>query len=740
MDLPLDANEDLIRSTIGIFGMNYDDLAINEKISVDDDGNLNINGFTQNGLIMSDSTMSIVAASDSSNVDINMKIPEVTFSNFEDTIFTFKNLDLFILPTSKPESLEFSVLMDSLEIITENNYVNLRGLDLFFKSFPENDGIRLDIGINSFIYPDFGDTSIKFDDIDLKLAICLDGKNLDISVNLPKLDLINKDYRVNLYDLNLNVALPDLQLSNLDLSIDIPKFQYTNFDDTHIEMDNVKVSHEPISNLNAFKVFIAMDAFDATGLNSFDELFPMLNISEVHFNNPTTSSEAPIKLTSIISIFDVSKIDLTTMITLLISGFNLDTYLSNMSELYKGSFDADAISSAGVSLSGLNLPGIIENIDYSTLNSIKLDLSRLIDSSGIDLSNFGIDFSDYDLSSISVSELIDVLSSSYLINSAITAIPKLLTFDTNNLDMSSMVRFDPKKFDLSPLLASLNLSELDISAIMSIFNNPDLDLAGVFKNCDYSCLDAIVLDLSRLIDSLDIELSELCIDLSDYDLSAISLSDLIDIISKIKWDMSTTTLMLKLSGLELGDLDLDTLIASFDAENFDMSALLASLNLSGLDISAIMEIFNNPDVDLAELFKDCDYSCLDAVVLDLSGLIDSLDIDLLEFGIDLSNYNLSAISLAELIDVLSKSIFINTVIDAFLKVSAIDTDALDTSDLIVSFDAENFDLSTMYNSLNLPVLDNAGILLMLEKNGIVLSEFLNNMVCMFMQKTLPGAA
>lgn len=46
----------------------------------------------------------------------------------------------------------------------------------------------------------------------------------------------------------------------------------------------------------------------------------------------------------------------------------------------------------------------------------------------------------------------------------------------------------------------------------------------------------------------------------------------------------------------------------------------------------------------------------------------------------------------------------------------------------------------MYNSLNLPVLDNAGILLMLEKNGIVLSEFLNNMVCMFMQKTLPGAA
>ena len=49
---------------------------------------------------MSDSTMSIVADSDSSKVDLQMNIPEVSYSDFESTIFTFKDLDLFILPSS----------------------------------------------------------------------------------------------------------------------------------------------------------------------------------------------------------------------------------------------------------------------------------------------------------------------------------------------------------------------------------------------------------------------------------------------------------------------------------------------------------------------------------------------------------------------------------------------------------------------------------------------------------------
>ena len=44
---------------------------------------------------MSDFTMSIVPASDSSNLDLKMNIPEVTYTNFENTMFKFKNLDFF---------------------------------------------------------------------------------------------------------------------------------------------------------------------------------------------------------------------------------------------------------------------------------------------------------------------------------------------------------------------------------------------------------------------------------------------------------------------------------------------------------------------------------------------------------------------------------------------------------------------------------------------------------------------
>ena len=155
-------NEELLSSALRGFGVNYEDLSIKDRISKGEDTNLNINGFIQNGLSMSDSTMSIVAASDSSNVNLKLNVPEVSYTDFESTIFTFKNLDLFILPSSNPQSLEFSALMDSLEIITEMNYVNLKDLNLFFKAFPENNGIRLDIDINSFLYPDFNDTSINF--------------------------------------------------------------------------------------------------------------------------------------------------------------------------------------------------------------------------------------------------------------------------------------------------------------------------------------------------------------------------------------------------------------------------------------------------------------------------------------------------------------------------------------------------------------------------------------------------
>ena len=78
---------------------------------------------------------------------------------------------------------------------------------------------------------------------------------------------------------------------------------------------------------------------------------------------------------------------------------------------------------------------------------------------------------------------------------------------------------------------SLDLSGEEISGIIEMFTNSGLDSENIFENCDYSCFDAIVLDLSGLIDSIGIDLANFGIDLSDYDLSAITLSDLIDILN-----------------------------------------------------------------------------------------------------------------------------------------------------------------------------------------------------------------
>ena len=110
------SSDESLNSKLSIFGINYDNLAIEDKTVVGDTTNLNIKGFTQNGLSMCDFTMSIVAASDSSNVDLKMNIPEVSYTDFENTLFTFNGLDLSILPSSDPQSLELSAIMDSLSV------------------------------------------------------------------------------------------------------------------------------------------------------------------------------------------------------------------------------------------------------------------------------------------------------------------------------------------------------------------------------------------------------------------------------------------------------------------------------------------------------------------------------------------------------------------------------------------------------------------------------------------------
>ena len=723
VNLPLPANEELLRSAVSVFGMDYDDLAINDKISKRDEGNLDIHGFTQNGLCMSDSTMSIVAASDSSNIDLKISIPEVSYTNFESTIFTFKNLDLCILPSSDPQGLEFSAVMDSLEIITKTNYVNLKGLDLSFKSFPD-DGVSLGIDIDSFLYPDFNDATIQFENLDFNLAMGIDGQSLNISVNLPKLNLLNKNYRVDLSDLDLNIALSDTKLSDLDLSIALPYFHYTNFDDVVIDMDNVDVALDPTIGSNSVNVLISMDGLNATGLNSFDSLFPMLEITDVNFKKPANDLESPINLTCLMHLLDVTKMNLTTIGALLSSGFNLDTYMRNMPDY--SSLGGD-VEESGFNILGLDLGSIFENCDYSSLDAIKLNLTGLLDSLDIDLADFGVDVSDYDLSAISLPDLIGAVGDSDFVNSTATAVSKVFSLDFESLDLSGLiVGFDSDNFDISTLLASLNLEDVDISGIIEMFNNSDVDFAGVFKNCDYSCLGAIKLDLTGLIDSLGIDLANFGLDIEGLDWSAISLSDLIAIAGNLDIDMSTITTVLKLFGLDFDNIDLSGLIASFDADNFDITSLLESLNLDKIDVTALVDLLGKLDVDLAGIFENCDYSCLGAIELNLTGLIDSLGIDLADLGIDLGDIDLSAISLSDLIGIVSNLDIDMSTVGALLKLFDIDLDDLDLNGLINSFDLENFDLSTLWASLNLDDFDVTAFADMFANSDVDLAGIFEN--------------
>ena len=720
VDLSSLVGDEFLTSALSIFGVNYDDLAIEEKIIKGKNSYLNIKGFIQDGISMSDSTMSILAASDSSNVRLKMNIPEVSYSNFENTIFTFKDLDLFIFPSSNPQSLEFSAVMGGLEIITDTNYVNLKDLNLFFKSFPDENGIRLDIDINSFIFPDFNDTSINFEGLDLKLSIGLDGQSLVISVNLPALNLLNKNYRVNLSDLDLNVVLPDLQLSNLDLSIKMADFHYTNFEDVYIDMDNVDVLIETIPDSNNLNVITCMNSFDAGGLNSFDELFPMIDISSVSFKAPADNSEPPIKLVGLMSLLDISKMDLSKITSLLVSGFDVDTYIRNMPDQFKGALNVNAVDVSGEGVSGFSSPGfdlgvILENFDYSSLDGIVLNLSGLLDSAGIDLADFGIDVSGYDLSAIKISEIMDILNNSGFDMSAIESIFSLFSIDLSELDLSSLiVSFDADKFDISGLLNSLNFSDEDISRILGMLNNLNIDWEAIFTNFDFSLLDGIELDLSGLLKSAGIDLADFGIDVSGYDLSAIKISEIMAILNNFDFDMSDMAAMFNLSGIDFEKLDMSALISSFDVGNFDLSSLLASLNISGEDISGIMEMFNNSDIDWEAMFKDCDYSCFDAIVLDLSGLLDSAGIDLAELGIDVSDYDLSAIKLSEFIDILTKAKFDMSMLD----LSNLKLDELDVSGLIVSFDTDKFDISSLLSSLNLSGDEFPAIMDMFNNSGL----------------------
>ena len=476
---PVDS--ELLGSSPSLSGISAENLVVKDINFTGDRANLYIEGFSQNGLEMSDFTMSIVPVSDSSNFDLKMNLPEVSYADFDTQIlFNFKNLDLSILPSSDPSSLEFSAVMDSLQLISGMNYIDLSNLNLFFKSFPETNGVRLAIDIGKFMYTNFNDTSFDFSDLNLVMAIGLDGQALATSVILPTLNLVNAKNEINLTDLNLNIILPDLKLSNLGLSVLMSYFHYSNKDSTIIDMTDVDVSLEPI-NSTSFNSFIRMGTFDVTGVNSTGELFPMLNIANIDFANFTTGLDlSSIDLTGIVSVLDVSKMDLASLVSYLSSGFDIKTYTDNMPGQYKSSLDFNAVDLSSAGLSGLNLSGIdlgslFLNLDYSSLESSVFNLTGLFNSFGINVSDFGINMSGYNLSAITFAEILDIINDSDFNMSAITSKLNLTNLDLGGLDISGLIK-------------NFNLSSIDIGGILALFNITDFNLTEFMNGFDLSKL------------------------------------------------------------------------------------------------------------------------------------------------------------------------------------------------------------------------------------------------------------
>ena len=470
-------NNELLGSAPSTSGINYEDLVIKNINFTGDRTNLNIQGFSQNGLNMSDFTMSIVPASDSSSLDLKMNIPEVNYLDVDTkTAFTFKNLALSILPSSNPQSLEFSVIMDSLKLITGMNYVDLNNLNLYFKSFPESNGVLLDIDMGKFMYTNFNNTSFDFSDLNFDMALGLDGQALALSVILPTLNLVNDNNEINLDDLDLKIVLPDLKLSNLDLSILMSYFHFANEDDIIIDMTDVDVSLEPL-NSTSFNSIIRMGSFDVIGVNSTGELFPILNISNMDFENFTTGLDlSSVDLSGVISILDVSNMDLSSLVSYLSSGFDIKTYTDSMPGQYQSSLDFNAVDLSSTGLSDLNISGIdigsvLGNLDYSSLDSSVFNLTGLFDSFGINVSDFGIDMSGYDLSAINMSDITDILSNPDFNMSAITSKLNLTDLDLGGLDISG-------------LITSFNLSSLDISSILAMFNITGFNLTEFMNGFD----------------------------------------------------------------------------------------------------------------------------------------------------------------------------------------------------------------------------------------------------------------
>ena len=476
IELSSPIDNEILGAEPSINEINYDSLVIKDINFTGDSTKLNIEGFSQNGLVMSDFTMTITPAADSSKLDLQMKIPEVKYTDYNSTMFTFKNLDLSILPSSNPSALEFSVLMDTLDLVTGTEQVNLKDLNLFFKSYPEVNGVTLLVDIADFEYNDYEQTYLHFKNLDFDMALGMNGKYIDLDVILPTMQLITADNGIDMANLDLSIDLTGYSLADLGISAVMSDFIYTNFNDVNLKITDMFLSLEPMLDSTDFNSIIRMSTFDFTGINSSDFQFPGFNISSLDFENFTTGMDlSSVDLSGVISILDVSKMDLSSLVSYLSSGFKITTYTDNMPGQYKSSIDFNAIdlssTGLGVNVSGFNLGSLFSSMNYSSLGSSVLNLTGLFESFGINVSDLGVNVSGYNLSAITISDISSIMSDPNFNMSAIFS-----KIDLSNLDMGGL--------NLSGLISSFNLTSLDLSAILALFNITDFDLAAFINGFD----------------------------------------------------------------------------------------------------------------------------------------------------------------------------------------------------------------------------------------------------------------
>ncbi|WP_406533230.1 hypothetical protein [Methanobrevibacter sp.] len=124
-----------------------------------------------------------------------------------------------------------------------------------------------------------------------------------------------------------------------------------------------------------------------------------------------------------------------------------------------------------MNVSSIDLAKLFTTGDFSSLNSSVLNLTGLFDAFGINVSDFGIDMSSYNMSAINISDISSILNNPDFNMSAITSKLNLTNLDLGGIDISKMI-------------SSFNMSSFDLSLILGMFNLTGFNLTEFFKNFD----------------------------------------------------------------------------------------------------------------------------------------------------------------------------------------------------------------------------------------------------------------